>query len=221
MISGFISPANASIVFGEYSAYVNSSGYYTISLPSGSYTVSVTDNGYYPLTVNITLSSNIIENFTLAKEPAPTSVKTESNITASGYNVTVSNLTSGNGNISLTYNATKNGTLTVALPYDQVKNATVSDILSSRLYINGIQYHNFTVAISSSGGSYTVILTVKNLSGDPALVWLYSPSATPPKAPVTRPSTSPGISSTELYAIIGAVIAVIAIVSVVAIVRRR
>ena len=208
-ISGYVSPGNASVVVDGYSADVNDTGYYSISLPNGTYVLSVTDTGYYSSTRNVTLTSNMSDlNFTLVKEPAPTSTKTLSDITATGYNVTVSNVVSGNGSISVNYTATSNGTLTVVLPYSQVKNATISDLLSSRLYINGTQYRNFSVAIASSDGSYSVILTVHNLTGDPTLVWLYSPLASLPSKP---PSS---ISNSEIFAIIGAVVVVVVIVGI-------
>ena len=95
-----------------------------------------------------------------------------------------------------------------------MKNATISEILSSRLYINGIQYTNFTVAISSSGGTYSVILTVNNLTGDPTLTWLYSPTATPPL------KSSPS-SNTDIYVIIGVVAAIVVVSGIVLVMRKR
>ena len=43
--------------------------------------------------------------------------------------------------------------------------------------MNGIRYTSFAVTITTN---YTVILTVRELSGDPTLFWALSPSATPP-----------------------------------------
>lgn len=183
-LSGFVAPHNASVIVGEYMAYVNSTGYYQLSLPSGSYTISVTAPGYYSRTANVTLDHNIIdENFSLAKLPGSTSKASASNVTATGYNVTINSLQTGNGSISISYTATANGTLTITLPYNQVKNVTVSELLNSRVYVNGIQYKNFTVAMTTEGGNYSIILTVTNLSGDPTLTWLYSPTATLPPSP--------------------------------------
>jgi len=216
-ISGYVSPGNASVMIDGYSVSVNTSGYYSISLPYGTYVLSVTDTGYYSATRNVTLSSNMQDlNFTLIKEPTPTSTKTVSNVTATGYNVTVSNIISGNGSISVNYTATSNGTITVVLPYSQVKNATISDLLSSRLYINGTQYSDFTVAISSSDGSYSVILTVHNLTGDPTLVWLYSPLASPPTKTSSQSPLPPYLEDIAVIAVI-VIIAGIAV----AVVRRK
>jgi hypothetical protein len=76
------------------------------------------------------------------------------------------------------YNATVNGTVTVLLPYNQIRNATISDILNSRVYIDGLLYKNFTITITSNG---TAVLTVYNLAGDPTLYWKYSPDASLPQ----------------------------------------
>lgn len=218
VISGQVKPVNASIMFGTSVAYVNSTGYYDISLPKGTYSYSVTDTGYFPSTGNISVDTNLVVNFKLIAEPPPQSVKVAHNITALGYNVTISNLTSGNGNISLTYTSSANGTLVVMLPYSEVKNATVSDILSSKVYINRTQYSNFTVALSSINGTFSVILTVYGLKGDPILEWAYSPSVhvvPPPPVPPPSNKTSPTSFFTTqiMYTIIavGATIALIAV----------
>jgi len=216
-ISGYVSPGNASVFVDGYLASVNASGYYNISLPGGTYILSVTDGGYYSNVRDVTLNTNMSDlNFTLVREPAPTSLETVSNVTVTGYNVTVSNIVSGNGNISVNYTATSNGTITVVLPYSQVKNATISQILTSRLYINGTQYSDFTVAISSSDGSYSVILTVHNLTGDPTLVWLYSPLASTPTKTSSQFPIPPYLEDIAVIAVI-VVIAGIAV----SIVRRK
>lgn len=216
-ISGYVSPGNASVFVDGYFASVNTSGYYSISLPGGTYILSVTDGGYYSNVRDVTLNTNMSDlNFTLVREPASTSEKTVSNVTVTGYNVTVSNIVPENGNISVNYTATSNGTITVVLPYSQVKNTTISDLLSSRLYINGTQYSDFTVAISSSDGSYSVILTVHNLTGDPTLVWLYSPLASLPTKPSSQSPIPPYLEDIAVIALI-VIIAGIAV----AIVRRK
>ena len=217
-ISGYVNPDNSSVMFGGYIAYVNSTGYYTISLPSGTYKVSVTATGYFSISENYSLNSNSELNFTLKKEPTPTSVETNSTVVASGYNVTVSNLTTGSGNISLTYNASANGTLTVNLPYNEVKNATLSDIMNSTVYVNGVKYTNFTLALSANNGTFSVILTVYGLKGDPTLIWAYSPVVK--VVPPIKPSHSYPFDQ-YLYVIIGVAVALIVAISAVFIVRRR
>jgi hypothetical protein len=215
-LSGYVTPGNASVVVGENIAYVNPSGYYNISLPVGNYTISVSGSGYYPSAKYVNLTGNIRnENITLVREPVPTSSKSAENVTATGYNVTVSNLTSGNGSISLNYTSAPNGTVTVVIPYSQMGNVTVSEILNSRVYVNGTRYTDFTVAISSQDGTYSVILTVYNLTGDPTLAWLYSPSASLPTGQKSSPPLSPYILD------IGVIIALATIASVLIMVSRR
>lgn len=208
-LSGFVNPANSSVVVSGMIAYVNSSGFYDIYLPAGQYSISVDSSGYFAQTRNISLYSNLQdENFTLKTEPVSTSSTSSSNVTATGYNVTISNLNTGNGIITVNYTATVNGTLTVVIPYSEIKNSTISQVLSSRLYINGKPYTNFSVAISSHNGTYNVVLSVYNLSGDPSMSWLYSPSA---KLPVSGGQNYLS-SFYEIFAV-GLVIAVIAIAS--------
>ena len=191
-ISGHINPAYASVVVGEYIAFVNSSGFYSISLPSGNYTISLTAFGYFSQTINITLNRNLgNENFVLSKEPNPTSSESSSNVTVVGFNVSISNIELGNGTIAVSYNASVNGTLSVTIPYSEIKNVTISELLSSKIYINGKVYRNYSVAISSIEGEYNVILTVKNLTGDPTLYWLYSPSSSLPQQNNSGTSSSP------------------------------
>ncbi len=190
-ISGTVDPSNSSVMFGSYTAYVNSTGFYVISLPAGNYNYSVADSGYFPSTGSIDVTSDLTLNFNLAKEPPAQSVVVTSNITASGYNLTVSNLTDGNGNISVDFNASVSGTLVVQIPYSQIKNATVSDIMSSKVYVNGTMYPNFSIALSTINGTFSVILTVYGLQGDPVMEWAYLPSVAAPAPPLPAPSPAP------------------------------
>ena len=177
-VSGYISNINASVTVNGISAYVNSTGYYSISVSSGNVVISAYESGYYPYsrTVDLTTSQSI--NITLVREPAATTTVIVNSTVSSGYNVTVTNLTTHNGYISMDYNATVNGIVTVLLPYNQIRNATIADILSSKVYIDGKSYTDFTITITSSGSA---ILTVYNLAGDPALYWKYSPAASLPQ----------------------------------------
>ena len=56
-LSGYLTPGNASLVVDGFVAYVNSTGYYHISLSAGAYTIYVYESGYYPYSKNITLST--------------------------------------------------------------------------------------------------------------------------------------------------------------------
>ena len=177
-VSGYVSQVNASVTVNGISAYVNSTGYYSIAVPSGNVIISVYESGYYPYSKTVDLKTSQAINIALIKEPKATSTETVSGITSSGYNVTVTNLTINNGYISMDYNATVNGTVTVMLPYNEIKNATIADILSSRVYIDGTLYTDFAITVTSNGSA---VLTVYNLAGDPALYWKYSPAASLPQ----------------------------------------
>ena len=86
-----------------------------------------------------------------------------------------------------------------------------TDILHSRVYINDVQYSNFSITISSN---YTIILKVMGLSGDPTLIWAYSPSYVVPLPVVPSPNTPS--DSQPLY-IVGAIAAVIVVIGAIAI----
>ena len=79
-------------------------------------------------------------------------------------------------------------------------NTNITDILHSRVYINGVQYSDFSIIISSN---YTVVLKVMGLKGDPTLVWAYSPSYVAP------PSNSLGFPTLYIAGAIAAVIVVL------------
>ncbi len=176
LINGYVSPSSASISFGEKNVSGNGSGYYNVWLAKGNYTVSVVHSGYTPLISNITVTGNITGlNFTLVKQPVPTQKITISNITVIGYNVTVKNLTAHNGNISVSFNASTNGTLIISIPFSKLGNINASELHSSLVYISGQKYGDFQIAFSSGNGSKSVLLIVKNLSGDPTLYWIYTP----------------------------------------------
>lgn len=213
-VSGYIDPVNSNVFVGQYAASVNSTGYYSISLPGGSYVLSASDYGYFPTSQKITLNANLTDlNLSLPREPSPTSTISTNNLTATGYNVTVSNLRVGSGNISMTYSATRNGSLTVEIPYSNLGRYNISDLLNSTLYVNGSVYTNFTVAVSSNVSGYSIILVVNGLSGDPVLLWIFSPST-------GSPGLFPGLSNIDLE-IIGAVVIIALIAGVTLSVSRR
>lgn len=208
-ISGTVSPANSSVMFGSYTAYVNSTGFYTINLPAGNYNYSVADSGYFPSTGSVDVTSDLTLNFVLVKTPPPQSVVVTSSIQASGYNLTVSNLTNGNGNISVTFSANVNGTLVVQIPYSQIKNATISDILTSKVYVNGTSYSNFTIALSNLNGTFSVILTVNGLKGDPVMEWAYLPNVLAPLPSPPAPAPKPKPFVVPWYAYVAVLDAVV------------
>ncbi len=215
-LSGHVTPTGSSVLVNGYMANVNATGYYSISVPTGKYTVSAYHEGYFPMSRNLSITSSMNVNFNLMKEPATAnSSKIRNSTIATGYNVTVFGLVNGNGLVSVNFTATTNGTLTVSIPYTDMKNATIAEILNSSVYINGARDKNFSITLTSN---YTVILTVYNLSGDPTLYWTYSPSAVlpPPSSP-----TSPPTSLLEDGIAIAAIVVVVALIGVVMARRKK
>lgn len=174
-LSGYINAPNGSVTLNGYIAYVASGGFYSISLPAGSYNLSAYAPGYYAYLSILNLTANISKNISLVKAPVPTSTKSQSNVSSSGYNVTVTSLSVNNTQISVNYSSTSIGELVVQLPYSEVHNETVNQLTNSKVYVNGILVKNYTITISAN---YTVILTVYNLTGDPTLEWAFSSTAT-------------------------------------------
>ena len=190
-ISGYVTPVNSSVTVNGLVAYVNATGFYDISTSAGKVTISAFEAGYYPYSKVMSVSSSMVLNITLIKEPKPTSTITVNNTVAAGFNVTVTNLVIHNNYTSFVFNATVNGIATVNIPRSEIINVPIIDILNSRVYIDGTLYTNFSITISSSGAA---ILTVYNLTGDPSLVWAYSPSVAAPSY-YTVTFTETGLSS--------------------------
>ena len=210
---------DASLTVNGFDAYVNLTGYFHVSLPAGTYTVSAYENGYYPYSVTRDFTSSTVINITLKPEPASTSTTSSSNVTSTGFNVTVSNITTANGTISLKYSATSNGTVVVQIPYADMRNATISEILVSKVYVNGTLYSNFSITITSN---YTIILTVYGLNGDPVLTWAYIPSVSVTPPPPAPPPAAPPPASTPPYLIYAIVaIVIVAAIAGVLVARRR
>jgi hypothetical protein len=90
--------------------------------------------------------------------------------------------------------------------------------MNSTVYVNGVKYTNFTLALSANNGTFSVILTVYGLKGDPTLIWAYSPVVK--VVPPIKPSHSYPFDQ-YLYVIIGVAVALIVAISAVFIVRRR
>jgi energy-converting hydrogenase Eha subunit B len=179
LVTGYVSPTNASIIFGEANVSTNFNGYYEAWVPAGNYTVSVVHSGYMPLVTNITVSGNETDlNFSLIRQPPVTQKIIVSNITVIGYNVTVTNLTAQAGNISVKFNASTNGTLIISIPFSKLGNVTAAELHASTVYISGEKYGDFQLAITSGNATQSVLIIVKNLSGDPTLYWVYNAPAT-------------------------------------------
>jgi energy-converting hydrogenase Eha subunit B len=206
-----VSPANASVLFGETNISTNIDGYYEAWVTAGNYTVSVTHIGYMPLVTNITVSGNDTGlNFSLVRQPPLTQKIIVSNITVIGYNVTVMNLTAQTGNISVKFNASTNGTLIISIPFSKLGNVTAAELHASTVYISGEKYGDFQLAITSGNATQSVLIIVKNLSGDPTLYWLYNMPATTSHDQTAR-SADLMISSEILIAGLVALMVILAI----------
>lgn len=210
LIKGHVAPFNStlsySVLVNGTTTLVNSTGYFVAYVPQGTYSVSVYEQGYFPTSLSVTATSNVSLYFDLTPEPAATSVSSNGTASAQGYNTTVANVTVNNGAVSVNFNASANGTLVMQIPYTSLQNITLSQLLNSKIYISGKEYSNFTVTLTSN---YTVFVTVKGLSGDPTLYWVYS-------SDYKVPGLSSGglLSGYLLYVTIGVVI-VIAVVGLV------
>ena len=209
-VHGFILPSTGSVMFNGISAAVNSLGEYFVYLSPGKYTMSVYDRGYFPFSEVLNLSRNSQINVTLSREPAPTSSLQIQNISAIGFNTTISGINGKtNDTIEVQFNSTGNGTLLIVVPFSHLGGINLTELYNSRVTINGTAYSNFSVSLTSN---YTVVLKVTGISGDPTLLWSYGPtsasSPTPPQPPPS-PTHSPTIQppSFTLYYIIGGVVA--------------
>lgn len=211
-VYGQVWPGTASVTLDGMSADVNQTGHYSIYVTPGVYTISFYKPGYFPVSeiVNTTIGPKEM-NATLLKEPAPTSQTTLGNVSVQGFNTQVTNLSEVSGKLSLDFNSTGNGTITIEVPYTSLTGTNLTDLLHSRLYIGGVQYTNFTVSVSSN---YTIILTVHGLKADPQMVWAFSPSVTvpPPVAPQ---------SNMDLYYIIGGIAAAVVVIGAVFYMRKK
>ena len=142
-VSGKVSVTGASVLFNGVSAAVNSTGSYQIYVSPGEYTVSAFKNGYFPLSEKVNITSNTVLDLTLMKEPSPSTQVSNDNVSAMGFNASISSVVLGNnGTVTLQFNATANGTLTVEIPFSDMSNTNITDILHSRVYINDVQYSN-------------------------------------------------------------------------------
>lgn len=175
LLSGYVQPYLASVVAQNFTAYVNSSGYYFLWLQPGNYTVSVYAYGYLPISHQISISANIEVNFTLQADPAATSSESLNGISVIGFGTNVGNLSNSGGIISATFSTASGiGSLIISAPFSSLVGVNISNLLDSRVYVGNQQYSNFSVVISSN---HTVILYVQGLHGDPTISWLYSPDA--------------------------------------------
>ena len=211
-ITGKVSPSDASVLFNGIAASVGTSGNYYIYVTPGKYTVSAYLYGYFPLSERISIGGNTSINLTLSKEPSPKSIINRDNFSVLGFNVTISAVSNNvNSTFTVRFNSSADGILLVEVPFADMNNVNLSDILNSRVYINNVEYSNFSISLSPN---YTIILKVSDLSKDPTMLWSYGPEAVPPKIPSSN-------NVAEYYYVMAALAAIIIVGAVVIVVRGR
>ncbi|MEM3676197.1 MAG: hypothetical protein QXV22_03975, partial [Thermoplasmataceae archaeon] len=211
-VTGHVSPAAASVMFNGIASTVSSSGNYQIFVTPGTYTVSAFLGGYFPFSEKVDIQNNTTLNLELSRETSPESVLSAGNFTAMGFNVSISSaINNPNLTFEVKFNSSANGTILVEIPFASLSGVNLSDLFSSRVYIDGTEYGNFSITLTSN---YTVILKVTGLSKDPTLIWSYGPEQASTKLP---PISSPN----PLYYIAAALAAIVVIAAVVLVARRR
>lgn len=227
-VVGYISPYNQSrtpsVLLNGTVAFVNSTGYFMAYVPAGTYSVSATETGYYPLSKNITVTGNMNLLVVLTKEPAVTSQKTNNTTMAQAFNATITNVQNNytSGFVGVTFNATANSTLVITVPYSALsadyKNLTVSQLLSSKVYIDGVSYSNFSITLSSN---YNVTLSVFGYKGDPELQWYFVPYAKVVTSPLPLKTVKPSSLNPELLYGLIAVVALVVVVAAAVVIQTR
>lgn len=227
-VVGYISPynlsQNPSVLFNGTVAFVNSTGYFIAYVPAGTYLVSATEDGYYPVSKNITVDGGMNLLVVLTKEPLATSQKTNNTTLVQAFNASITSIQNNYtaGFVGVTFNATTNSTLVITVPYSALstdhKNLTVNQLLSSKVYINGVSYSNFSITLSSN---YNVTLSIFGYKGDPVLQWYFIPYAKLVNLPLPKKAVPPtGLNPELLYGLI-AVIALILVVSTAVVIQTR
>lgn len=99
-------------------------------------------------------------------------------VCSQGYQAKVLSLHNQNNTISINFTSNSDRKIIIEVPYSVLKNTDFQDLLNSRAYIDGAQYSNFSLVISSN---YTIVLEIYNLKpGDPTAYWAYSPNSVIP-----------------------------------------
>jgi hypothetical protein len=216
-IQGRIMPGNAEILFNGLPATTNSSGYYVIYLPAGQYKASVTESEYMPESYNLSVSGNISRNFALDLIPARYALSTYGIVTVESANISLIMVNNTAGSVSISYSSdTSEGTMLIYVPLNNLTGSSVSQALSSRVYINGYAISNYTIAIT---GNYTAILSVNIHNGDPLIIWLLNSSLQAPLRHLNNASKLISPQDAGAYLALGALVAVL--LGAVALTRKR
>ena len=186
LVTGYLNTGNASVTFGPYTAFVNSTGYYQIWVNAGNYSISVFANGYMPVTASHVFHSSTEMNFTLLPLPTDAVNYSENSINSTYYNMTIQNLILGHGYAEVSFSAARNGTFIIYLNLANLSYATQGLLSSSTVLLNGKYVNNYSLAFTSSN---TEILEVNNVSGSGVMFWKLVPYATLPSRNVSNPNS--------------------------------
>ena len=208
-VQGHIMPGNAEILFNGLPATTNSSGYYAIYLPTGQYRVSVTAAEYMPESFNLPVNGNSSHDFVLQRLPENYTLTTCGIITIESASISLIMVNNTAGSVSVSYSSdTSAGTILIFAPLNNLTGSSVSQALSSRVYINGDEISNYTVAITDN---YTAILSVKINEGDPLITWLLNSTFQPPLGNLTHESKVISPRDTGAYLALGALVVMLTV----------
>ncbi len=211
-VRGSLYPAYASVMFDGQPAVQSLSGRYLTNLAQGRYTVSVTAAGFVPYTTVINITRNMSENFTLLPLPSLNSTFNDAGVSVLTSSGNITSMKFNGSELELNFTSPEGGYLLISVPYSHMENTTLEEVLSSRVFVNGIQTSNYTVALTNN---YTVTLYI-HLSGDPEIIWILNSS-------LPAPPLSPGKGNSNHMVLEYALLAVMVIILAMSIifVRRR
>ncbi len=216
-VQGHIMPGSAEVLFNGLAATTNSSGYYLIYLPTGQYRVSVTAAEYMPESFNLSVNGNNSHDFVLQQLPENYMLTTRGIITIESANISLITVNNTADSVSVSYSSdTSDETILICVSLNNLTGSSVSQALSSRVYINGDAVSNYTVAIT---GNYTAILSIKINEGDPVITWLLNSTLQAPLGNLTHESKVISPHDMGAYLALGAL--VVMLTAAVILTRRK
>ena len=216
-VQGHIMPGSAEVLFNGLAATTNSSGYYLIYLPTGQYRVSVTAAEYMPESFNLSVNGNNSHDFVLQQLPENYMLTTRGIITIESANISLITVNNTADSVSVSYSSdTSDETILICVSLNNLTGSSVSQALSSRVYINGDAVSNYTVAIT---GNYTAILSIKINEGDPVITWLLNSTLQAPLGNLTHESKVISPHDMGAYLALGAL--VVMLTAAVVLTRRK
>ena len=216
-INGYIQPGTAEILFNGLPATTNTSGYYFIYLPAGLYRVSVTATQYFPESFNLSVNGNSSRDFSLERLPENYTLITSGPVTVESANISLITINSTADSVSINYSSdTNDGTILIYVSLNNLTGSSVSQALSSRVYINGDAVSNYTIAITCN---YNVILSMSIRHGDPIITWLLNSTLQPPLHNLSPKSKAISPQDAGAYIALGSLISIL--IAAVALTRRK